>query len=247
MYSATSTRIVSFFFSDLVVSRPPFSDCGTQLRKEDPATLKDIIATIQTRTKPLLVAEDAAALSGGNGKSEVMSLAAKFQVWRNLTVVVCFGFAGFSARSHLSLVSHTIESHCFTNKSFLNSIRLFPLERTNFDYLFALTVIKHIVYFVHTVQVGLLLLVRRTNRTRRLGLLPRARHARHDLRPQKQQTARGRRGRDAAAAAKVAGEPRPPQPCVSRVWERDNPRGGGGGWWVGGSLGVFVGGGGGAR
>ena len=97
MYAALSTCIFPYFFSDLfVVSCPsPLPDCGTQLRKEDPATLKDIIATIQTRTKPLLVAEDAAALSGGNGngKSEVMSLAAKFQVWRILTVFVCFGFA----------------------------------------------------------------------------------------------------------------------------------------------------------
>jgi hypothetical protein len=88
-YAAISSHFFKFFSVFILSS----SDCGTQLRKEDPATLKDIIATIQTRTKPLLVAEDAAALSGGNGKSEVMSLAAKFQVRRNLTVM-CFDFAG---------------------------------------------------------------------------------------------------------------------------------------------------------
>lgn len=109
------------------------SDCGTQLRKEDPATLKDIIATIQTRTKPLLVAEDAAALSGGNGKSEVMSLAAKFQVGEREFLVVAVGFGfGFLSRCGEILylpVSSCIplNSHCFTKTHFLIPKDPFPL------------------------------------------------------------------------------------------------------------------------
>jgi hypothetical protein len=106
-----------------------------------------------------------------------------------------------------------------------HSIKHFPLEHTHFDYLFASPLSNTPSLFVHTVQIGFLLVRLRTDRARRLGLLPRARDARHDFRPQKQQAARGRRRRDAAAAAKVAGEPRPPQPCVFRVWERENPPG----------------------
>lgn len=78
---------------------PDDSDCGTQLRKDDPAALKDIILSIQTRARLMLQDAPTEVSPAAPPPSELSALASKLQGLAGRSTIADAGAGAGSAIS----------------------------------------------------------------------------------------------------------------------------------------------------